>query len=133
MKRPSAFIRLIALPVLLLAVWAGCSRQAAVNEDALYMAGDIEIYPDSIVIDGRQYTAVNRSEITGDWAAEPRHTASAASLPALTSSSRMAEALYAKGLSRYHDAPLSPLDIYLSGAILDPARSMETLLSLIHI
>ena len=120
MKRPSAFIRLIALPVLLLAVWAGCSRQAAVNEDALYMAGDIEIYPDSIVIDGRQYTAVNRSEITGDWAAEPRHTASAASLPALTSSSRMAEALYAKGLSRYHDAPLSPLDIYLS-------------LSLIHI
>ena len=130
MKRPSAFIRLIALPVLLLAVWAGCSRQTAVNEDALYMAGDIEIYPDSIVIDGRQYTAVNRSEITGDWAAEPRHTASAASLPALTSSSRMAEALYAKGLSRYHDAPLSPLDIYLSGAILDPARSMETLRSL---
>ena len=35
-----------------------------------------------------------------------------------------------KRLSRYHDAPLSPLDIYLSGAILDPARSMETLRSL---
>ena len=45
MKRPSAFIRLIALPVLLLAVWAGCSRQTAVNEDALYMAGAIELYP----------------------------------------------------------------------------------------
>ena len=91
------------------------------------MADDIEVYPDSIVIDGHPYTAVSRSEITDAWTALPRHTASAATLPALTSSSRMADALYSKGLSRYHDTPLSSLDIYLSGAILDPQRSMETL------
>lgn len=91
------------------------------------MAGNIEVYPDSIVLDGRQYTAVSRSEITNAWKAAPVHTAAAANLPVLTSSSRMADALYAKGLSNYHRQPLSPFEIYLSGAILDPQRSMEML------
>lgn len=127
MSHPSIYIRHLLLSLLLLAVWTGCSRPPVINEDALYMAGDIEIYPDSIVIGGEQYTAISRSEITGAWTAIPHHTASAATLPALTSSSRMAEALYSKGLSRYHDIPLSSLDIYLSGAIFDPQRSMETL------
>ena len=117
----------LILSMLLFAAWTACSRTAAVNEDALYAAGDIEVYPDSMVIDGRQYTAVSRSEITNAWKASPVHTAAAASLPALTSSSRMADALYAKGLSNYHRHPHSSLEIYLSGAILDPQRSMEML------
>jgi len=115
------------LSVLLFAAWAACSRTTAVNEDALYAAGDIEVYPDSMVIDGRQYTAVSRSEITNAWKAAPVHTAAAASLPVLTSSSLMADALYAKGLTDYHSDTLTPLEIYLSGAILDPQRSMEML------
>jgi len=117
----------ILLLPLLLAAAGSCARTPAGNEDALYIAGDIEVYPDSIVIDGQQYTAVSRHEITNDWKASQQHPYAAASLPELNSSSRMADALYAKGISHYYDESPSTLDIYLSGALLDPERSMEIL------
>lgn len=118
------------LPVLLLAVWAGCSR-TPVNEDAIYICDDMEVYPDSMVIDGRQYTAVSRSEITNAWQADAVLRSHVAGLPALSSSSRMADALYTKGISRYNEENLSTLDIYLAGAILDPERSMLTLRNMV--
>lgn len=118
------------LPALLLAVWAGCSR-TPVNENAIYICDDMEVYPDSMVVDGRQYTAVSRSEITNAWQADPVLRSHMTGLPALSSSSRMADALYTKGISRYNEESLSTLDIYLSGAILDPERSMLTLRNMV--
>lgn len=108
-----------------------CARQdGTVRSDALYLADGIEVYRDSIVIDGHVHTALSRHEITNAWHGTS-DTVGYSSLPDLYADARMAEAVYTKSLSEYADSPLTPLDICLTGALLDPARSMETLRSMV--
>ncbi len=106
-----------------------CVRDNPARTDAIYLAEGIEVYRDSIIIDGHEHTAVSRHEITNAWQYIP-DTASRA-LPELYTDSRMAEAIYVKSAGEYASSPMTPLDIYLTGALVDPERSMETLRSMV--
>lgn len=112
------------------ALCASCAPQdEPVHPDAIYLADGIEVYRDSIVIDRHAHTAVSRHEITNAWHGTTDTLDN--SLPILYADARMAEAVYTKSLSDYATSPLTPLDICLTGALLDPARSMETLRSMV--
>lgn len=112
------------LPLIFLLLWCACSRTTAVDY-AIFRAEGIEVYPDSIISGGVTYTAVSPYEITNAWKGSGNQADSC--LPAFSSQARMADALYHKSLRRYAEEQPTPISIYLAGALLDPAHSMEAL------
>ena len=127
-KRTTYILYLIAAAIVALGSHS-CVSDSTTHSDAIYLAEGIEVYRDSIIIDGHEHTAINRHEITNAWQGSPDTTDSA--LPVLYADSRMAEAIYAKSVSEYAVSPLTPFEIYLTGALIDPARSMESLRSMV--
>lgn len=121
--------RLPFLSLIIVMSWCSCIRSTP-GSDALYHTGAIDVYPDSIVIGSVEYRAVNSHEITNAWM-DTAVTDDDSPYPRLHSSSRMADALFTKSLAGYTSAPLSSTDIYLSGAIMDPDRSMTMLRSMV--
>ncbi|MDE6395424.1 MAG: hypothetical protein K2K77_08785, partial [Duncaniella sp.] len=125
------YIICILIAVVAAVTCPSCARQdEPVRSDAIFLADGVEVYRDSIVIDGHTHTALSRYEITNAWHGTS-DTVGHGSLPVLYADARMAEAVYTKSLSEYANSPLTPLDICLTGALLDPARSMETLRSMV--
>lgn len=121
--------RLPLISLIIVMSWCSCIRSAPAG-DALYHTGAIDVYPDSIIIGSVVYRAVNSHEITNAWM-DTAVTDNDSPYPRLHSSSGMADALFTKSLSGYTVSPLSTADIYLSGAIMDPDRSMTMLRSMV--
>ena len=130
MKHISAPI-ILSLWLTMCQLWCGCSRDTGSkdNSNALYRAGDIEVFADSIIIGDITYTALGPAEITHCWKA-PSGGSTDLDIT-FASSSHMADALFSKALSRYYHFPLSTADIYIHGALLDPQRAMESLRSMV--
>ena len=130
MKHISAPI-ILSLWLTMCQLWCGCSRDTGSkdNSNALYRAGDIEVFADSIIIGDITYTALSPAEITHCWKA-PSGGSTDLDIT-FASSSHMADALFSKALSRYYHFPLSTADIYIHGALLDPQRAMESLRSMV--
>lgn len=99
------------------------------REDALYLAEGVEVYPESILLDGKEYTAVSAGYITNLWLADSS-AASGAEAPVLTSSSRMADALWLREAEQRLHLTTSTNEIYLTRALLTPGEAMETLRNL---
>lgn len=118
-------LRVVILMILSLLVATGCGV-APQPHDAIYAAEGIEVYPDSILHNGKEHTALSSTEITGVWKTD--------SLPAarypltLSSSSKMADALFTKAMTELPALSTpSTLDVWLTLAFIDPERSRETL------
>ncbi len=122
-------LRLVMSALILMSV-LGCTRPS-LPIDAIYAAGDIEVYTDSIVINGHEYLpdsvyaamSVNTNALIDSTESQ--------AAPALRSGSRMADALFALGMSERADTTLTALDIYLAGALLDPQQAMQSLRSMV--
>lgn len=110
-------LMLLLLPVIL----AGCGHET-VEKDSLHSCGDYEVYADSIVSGSKIYKALSPTEIANAWRL-PDSCRSVA--PAYSSSQPMADALFTKAVSE--KPRFTPLEIYLSLALLKPEESMAAL------
>lgn len=114
------------VPILISAILAVATASCGdtfPRKEAIYAATDIEVYTDSIVLDGKIYDAISRREITNSWISAPDTCALT-----FASDSKMADALFAKSLEENMSQSVPSVDeIFLSTAILAPAKSMETL------
>lgn len=122
-------LRLAMSALTLMSVWA-CTRPTR-PIDAIYAAGDIEVYTDSIVIDGHEYLPDSVYAAMSVSSHAPMAGTDSLKMPVLRSGSRMADALFAMGVSEYADTALSATDIYLAGALLDPQGAMTRLRSMV--
>ena len=95
------------------------------RDDALYTARGVEVYPESVVIDGKEYTAIGRGYITNLWLADD--SVAGPGSVTLTTPSRMADALWLREMEQKPHNIATPLDIYLGLALIDPVEAMETL------
>ncbi|MDE6378207.1 MAG: hypothetical protein K2K72_05625, partial [Duncaniella sp.] len=91
------------------------------------LAEGVEVYPESILLDGKEYTAVSPGYITNLWLADTTVSTASAAAPVLTSYSRIADALWLREAEQRPILTASTEEIYLSGALLAPAEAMETL------
>lgn len=96
--------------ILTLIFLAACSGRPTAPADALFVNGDIEVFADSMTVGGKLFIPVP-------------HT----SALVMSSESPVADALTSSELA---DTALTPLSIWMSGAMLDPERSMEALRAL---
>ncbi len=123
------FCHTILMILILAAIATWCGSMAESSPEAIYRADGIEVYNDSIILDGKEYNATPSNGITGT----ETYKADSAALPgpALVSGSRMADALFAKALGGIdHDVTVTATDIFLSLALLCPEASMERLRNL---
>lgn len=95
------------------------------RDDAIYISPTLEVYPESIILDGREHNAISSSYITNFWL-DPDSTADGTHLT-LTSFSRMADALWRREIAMRPLPAPSTEEIYLAQALLSPEESMETL------
>lgn len=115
------------LPIIIIAlsaaIYYGCTDISGSEKESVYKADGIEVYPDSIIAGGKEYNALSANEITNAWKGEAVNSGLR-----LRSTSRMADALFAKAISETADSSsLSETDIFLSMAFIDPEKSMRQL------
>lgn len=102
-------MRIIA-SILTLILLAACSGRPTAPADALFVSSDIEVFADSMTIGGQPFMPMP-------------HTSGLT----MKSESPVADALTSSAIA---DSALTPLSIWMSGAMLDPERSMEALRAL---
>ena len=95
------------------------------RDDAIYVAPTLEVFPESIILEGREHNAISSSYITNFWV-DPDSVADSTRIN-LTSSSRMADALWRREIAMRPLPSPSTEEIYFSQALLAPEESMETL------
>ncbi len=119
-------IRHISLSMLTLAaiIAAGCSDMSRRKGDAVYQYGGIEVYTDSIVLDGKEYNAVSPTEITNSWKTGSADTTGLT----FSSGSRMADAMFVKAMDGL-SGTFTPddTDILMLLGIISPEESKEHL------
>ena len=119
------------LPLLLLTVALAVTSCTPSNQtewhrdDAIYISPTLEVYPENIILGGREHNAISSSYITNLWL-DPDSVADS-SLVTLTSTSRMADALWRREIATHPVPATSTEEIYLSDALLCAQQSMETL------
>lgn len=110
--------------LLMSAILASCHKVLP-EKDTVYDCDAFEVYTDSIIRGSKIYKALSHTEITNAW-----HTDSVdPALPSYRSPQLMADALFCKAM--HESAYFTPLQIYLSLAALQPAKSMEALRALV--
>ena len=97
----------LAIYLMSLLMLASCGGHDRISPDALFVSGDTEVYADSMVRGGRTFVP---DRVVSDMT--------------LRSDSRMADALTSSAIA---DTALTPLSIWMSGAMLDPEASMQVL------
>ncbi len=114
------------LMLLSLIAVTGCRVAPAESQDCIYSLAGLEVFSDSIVHDGREYTALSDYEITGAWKTD---SLTAARLPlALSSSSGMADALFIKAMTELNaSGNYSDLDTWLALVIINPGQARDVL------
>lgn len=121
----------IIICLTLATVVAGCSdRGRWVRDDALYVAEGIEVYPECIILDGKEHNAISPGYITNTWVSPD--SAARGVWPSLTcGSSLMAEALWRKAMEQPQSMKMTTEEAWLTGAILTPGETMAALRSLV--
>lgn len=121
-----SLVLIIAMSMLTACVYGGGDKWH--RDDALYLAPGVEVYPESMVVDGREYNAINSGYITNFWVTAD--SVPPAGYPSLSSPSRMAEALWLREMQELPDLVATAEEVWLDMALLDPREAMESLRAL---